>query len=36
MHLTDKRGESWIPTITAVVDRTDTAVVVKRSGRLRS
>ena len=34
--VTDKRGESWTPTLTEVVDRTDNTIVVKNSGRPRS
>ena len=34
--VTDKRGESWTPTLTEVVDRTDNTIVVKNSGRTRS
>lgn len=35
-RVTDKRRESWTPTTTAVVDRTDTSIVVELSRRLRS
>ena len=31
--VTDKRGESWTTTLTEVVERTDTTIVVKNSGR---
>ena len=31
--VTDKRGESWTTTLTEVVDRTDTTIVVKNAGR---
>lgn len=34
--VTDKRDESWSTTITEVVDRTDTIIVVKNSGRPRT
>ena len=34
--VTDKRDESWSTTITEVVDRTDTTIVVKNSGRPRT
>ena len=33
--VTDRRGESWSTTITEVVERTDTNIVVKTSGRPR-
>ena len=36
IRVTDKRGESWPTTITEVVERTDTTIVVKNSGRPRS
>lgn len=35
IRLAGKRGESWIPTSTGVVDRVVTSVVVKHSGRVR-
>ena len=34
--VTDRRGESWPTTITEVVNRTDTTIVVKTSGRPRT
>ena len=34
--VTDKRGESWTTTLTEVIARTDTTIVVKNSGRARS
>lgn len=34
--VTDKRGESWTTTLTEVLERTDTTIVVKNAGRPRS
>ena len=34
--VTDKRGESWTTTLTEVVERTDTTITVKNTGRPRS
>ena len=35
IRVTDKRGESWTTTLTEVVHRNDTTIVVKNSGRPR-
>ena len=36
IRVTDKKGESWTTTLTEVIDRTDTTIVVANSGRPRS
>ena len=36
IRVTDKKGESWTTTLTEVIDKTDTNIVVTNSGRPRS
>ena len=36
IRVTDKKGESWTTTLTEVIDKTDTTIVVTNSGRARS
>ena len=36
IRVTDKKGESWTTTLTEVIDKTDTTIVVANSGRPRS